>query len=144
MSAATHVSKRRVTAIVRDRLADLDPASPEAIALSAVLAGVRSLPANDAPAKRPRADRPVVENAEYIAFSTRILAAMGRRAAVDIDSLTELAKLATEVDAQLNRAVLACRDEYSLAEIGARLGVTKQAVAQRLNRAELATVKASA
>ena len=145
MSAATHVSKRRVTAIVRDRLVDLDPASPEAIALGTVLATGRSLPATDAPAKRPRADRPVVENAEYIAFATRILAAMGKRAAVDIDSLTELAKLRDEVDAQLTRAGLASRDQSPRAQRGDRLGVTKQAVAQRLRRAEGADdVKASA
>ena len=79
-----------------------------------------------------------VENNEYIAFASRILRAMGRRAATDIESLTELAKLRDELDEQLNRAILACHAEgYSYNEIGDRMGVTRQAIYQRLNRIEL-------
>lgn len=84
-----------------------------------------------------RRTRPHTENADFLAFARRILAAMGKRAAADIDSLGELAELAGELDAQLVRAVRRAREDdgYSWAEIGARLGVSRQAAQQRFGRA---------
>jgi hypothetical protein len=72
------------------------------------------------------------ENSEFVAFSRRMIRAMGERAGGDIDTLAEIGSLQTELDAQLHRAVAACRDEgYSWAEIAARLGVTRQAAFKR-------------
>ena len=138
-----------MTAILRDHLehalANESPSSAAAIeaALEAALDDVRALDATAKPARR-RAERPQVENADYIAFANRILASMGKRAAADIDSLIELARLRDQVDAQLDRAILACREDYSLAEIGSRLGVSKQAVDQRIRRATAAPIEAIA
>ena len=76
--------------------------------------------------------RPVVENADYAQFLARILRAMARRAATDIDALPMLAGAADEVDALLVEAVARCRaDGYSWAEIGKRLGVTRQTAHER-------------
>ncbi len=74
-----------------------------------------------------------VENDEYAAFARRVLHAYARRiASGDIDALTELSDLSTEVEAVLGRAVLGLRDcGYSWTEIGQRLGVTRQAAQQR-------------
>ena len=74
-----------------------------------------------------------VENDEYGAFARRVLRAYGRRIAQgDIDAITELSSLFEEVEAALGRAVLGLRLlGYSWADIGARLGVTRQAAHQR-------------
>jgi len=74
-----------------------------------------------------------VENDEYAAFTRRVLRGYGRRiAAGDIDAITDLGGLLGEVETALSRAVSGLRDNgYSLAEIGMRLGVTRQAVHQR-------------
>jgi hypothetical protein len=79
---------------------------------------------------RPRAG---VENPEYAAFARRILKACARRiAAGDIESLALMAELAETVDASIGDAVTGLREHgYSWAEIGARLGVTRQAAQQR-------------
>jgi hypothetical protein len=76
--------------------------------------------------------RPVVPNDEYAAFTRRILAAYARRvAAGDIDAITRLAALADETDTAIRHAVTGVRAHgYSWAEIGARLGVTRQAAQQ--------------
>jgi hypothetical protein len=77
--------------------------------------------------------RRVVQNDEYAAFARRILAAYARRVADgDIAAITDLAALADETDAAIGRAVTGLRGfGYSWAEIGARLGVTRQAAQQR-------------
>jgi hypothetical protein len=57
---------------------------------------------------------------------------MGTRAGADVDSLAELVKLRDEVDGQLVRSVLACHAAgYSWADIGDRLGITRQAAFKR-------------
>jgi DNA-directed RNA polymerase specialized sigma24 family protein len=74
-----------------------------------------------------------VENDEYAAFIRRVLRAYGRRiASGDIDAITELSSLSGEVEAALGSAVLGLRLlGYSWAEIGKRLGVTRQSVHER-------------
>jgi hypothetical protein len=81
-------------------------------------------------AKRPR--RPV-ENDEYAAFARRILRAYSRRIAQgDIDALADMADLAAEIDTAMSQAVAGLRARgYSWAEIGTRLGITRQAAQQR-------------
>jgi hypothetical protein len=77
---------------------------------------------------------PPVENSQYAAFARRILRAYARRiSAGDIDSLADITILAADIDNAIRRAVTCLRNEhgYSWAEIGARLGVTRQAAQQR-------------
>jgi hypothetical protein len=77
--------------------------------------------------------RAVVENPEYAAFARRILKACARRiAAGDIESLALMAELADTIDSSIRDAVTGLREHgYSWAEIGSRLGVTRQAAQQR-------------
>lgn len=101
-----------------------------------------------APARPPGADRaeggrgrsgvkvtmPPVENDAYAAFLRRAIRALGARAGDDLGALPELAALRDDVDAALARAVTALRGEphaYSWGEIGAALGVTRQAAQAR-------------
>jgi DNA-directed RNA polymerase specialized sigma24 family protein len=79
--------------------------------------------------RRPRR----IENDEYAAFVRRVLRAYGRRIATgDIDAISELNTLFGEVEAALGSAVLGLRLlGYSWADIGKRLGVTRQAVHER-------------
>jgi hypothetical protein len=80
--------------------------------------------------KRPR--RPV-ENDEYAAFARRVLRAYSRRiAAGDIDALADMNDLADQIDAAMGQAVTGLRTKgYSWADIGTRLGITRQAAQQR-------------
>jgi len=80
----------------------------------------------------PGRARAVVQNEEYAAFARRIVRAYARRvAAGDIDALTRLAALADETDSVIADAITGLRHEgYSWSEIGARLGVTRQAAQQ--------------
>jgi DNA-directed RNA polymerase specialized sigma24 family protein len=77
-----------------------------------------------------------VENDDYVPFVRRIIRALGRRVgAGDVETLPRLAELSAELDAVIADAVLGLRAEgYSWAEIGARLGVSKQACQQRWGR----------
>ena len=77
--------------------------------------------------------RPVVENDEYAAFARRILAAYSRRiAGGDIEALTLITNLGTDVEDAIRAAVIGLRNcGYSWADIGTRLGVTRQAAQQR-------------
>jgi hypothetical protein len=81
----------------------------------------------------PNLARPAVENPEYAAFARRVLRACARRiAAGDIESLALMAELAGTIDASIQDAVTGLRAcGYSWAEIGSRLGVTRQAAQQR-------------
>jgi hypothetical protein len=74
-----------------------------------------------------------VENDEYAAFAWRVLRAYSRRiAAGDIDALTGMADLAAEIDTAMAEAVTGLREQgYSWADIGTRLGITRQAAQQR-------------
>jgi hypothetical protein len=84
----------------------------------------------------PNPARPVVENDEYAAFTRRIVRAYARRVATgDIEALTHMTGLADDVEAAIRTAVIALRDfGYSWADIGHRLGVTRQAAQQRWGR----------
>jgi hypothetical protein len=80
--------------------------------------------------KRPRRQ---VENDEYTAFVRRILRACSRRVGDgDIEALALMLGLADEIDTAIAEAVKGLRARgYSWAEIGARLGITRQAARQR-------------
>lgn len=97
--------------------------------MSARRSGVNALLTPARPGRRAR----VVENAEFAAFSRRVLRAASRRvAAGDVDGLPALAALSTELDTAISDAVAGLRAAgYSWGEIAARLGVTRQAAHQR-------------
>jgi hypothetical protein len=78
--------------------------------------------------------KPPVENPEYAAFARRILRAYARRiSGGDIEALADITILAADVDDAIRQAVTRLRRDYgySWADIGARLGVTRQAAQQR-------------
>jgi hypothetical protein len=77
--------------------------------------------------------RRVIENDDYAAFARRVLAAYARRVADgDVEALTLMTDLADEIDATIGQAVTGLRGSgYSWAEIGSRLGITRQAAQQR-------------
>jgi hypothetical protein len=81
----------------------------------------------------PHPARPVTENDQYAAFARRILAAYARRVATgDVEALTAMTGLAADIDAAIRNAVTGLRAYgYSWAEIGSRLGITRQAAQQR-------------
>jgi hypothetical protein len=81
----------------------------------------------------PRCSGRVVENDEYAAFARRVLRAYSRRIALgDIEALTLLVILADDLDEATRRAITGLRESgYSWAEIGSRLGITRQAAQQR-------------
>jgi hypothetical protein len=78
----------------------------------------------------------LIENDEYAAFARRVLRAYARRiAGGDIEALTLMTDLADEIDTAISQAVTGLRGfGYSWAEIGSRLGVTRQAAQQRWGR----------
>ena len=80
--------------------------------------------------KRPRRQ---VENDEYAAFVRRILQAYSRRVGDgDVEALALMPGLAEEIDTAIAEAVKELRTHgYSWAEIGSRLGITRQAAQQR-------------
>jgi hypothetical protein len=84
----------------------------------------------------PNRPKPVIENSEYGAFARRVLWAYIRRiAAGDIESLTHMVSLADDINDAITRSVHGLRAAgYSWAEIGSRLGVTRQAAQQRWGR----------
>ncbi|HEY0699064.1 MAG TPA: hypothetical protein VGD43_14790 [Micromonospora sp.] len=77
--------------------------------------------------------RDVVENDEFAAFTRRIIRAHGRRVATgDVEALADLVNLSATIDQAIAEAVTGLRAfGYSWAEIGARLGITRQAAQQR-------------
>ena len=81
------------------------------------------------PDRAPR----VVENDEYAAFARRVLRAYARRVADgDVEALTLMLGLSAEIDDAIAQAVTGLRGfGYSWAEIGSRLGITRQAAQQR-------------
>jgi hypothetical protein len=78
----------------------------------------------------------VVENDEYAAFTRRVLRAYARRIATgDIEALTLMLGLSAEIDTAIGQAVTGLRSfGYSWADIGSRLGITRQAAQQRWGR----------
>jgi hypothetical protein len=81
----------------------------------------------------PKRPRRLVENDEYEAFIRRILRAYARRVGGgDIEALALILGLAEEIDTAIAEAVKGLRAcGYSWAEIGSRLGITRQAAQQR-------------
>ena len=81
----------------------------------------------------PRPARRVIENDQYAAFARRILRSYARRvSAGDIEALTGMTALAADIDTTIRLAVTGLREHgYSWADIGHRLGVTRQAAQQR-------------
>jgi hypothetical protein len=79
----------------------------------------------------------VVENDEYAAFARRVLRAYARRVADgDVEALALMLGLSAEIDTAISQAVTGLRGfGYSWAEIGSRLGITRQAAQQRWGRA---------
>ena len=79
----------------------------------------------------------VVENDEYAAFARRVLRAYARRVATgDVEALTLMLGLSAEIDTAISQAVTGLREfGYSWAEIGSRLGITRQAAQQRWGHA---------
>ncbi len=74
-----------------------------------------------------------VENDTYLVFVARVIKAAGKRIGQgDVDSLPDLAALATDLDTALIAAVQGLREfGYSWEQIASRLGVTRQAAQQR-------------
>jgi hypothetical protein len=82
----------------------------------------------------PNRSRRVVENDEYAAFVRRVIRAYSRRvAAGDIEAITAMAAIATEIDTAIRDAITGLRtgSGYSWADVALRLGVTRQAAQQR-------------
>ena len=79
----------------------------------------------------------LIENDEYAAFARRVLRAYARRVADgDVEALTLMLGLSAEIDTAISQAVTGLRGfGYSWAEIGSRLGITRQAAQQRWGRA---------
>ncbi|MEW2386287.1 hypothetical protein AB0873_29990 [Micromonospora sp. NPDC047707] len=77
--------------------------------------------------------RQIVENDEFAAFARRIIRAHGRRVATgDVEALRDLVALSAQLDDAIGEAVIGLRAfGYSWAEIGSRLGISKQAAQQR-------------
>ena len=75
----------------------------------------------------------LVENDEYAAFVGRVLRAYARRvAAGDVEALTLMLGVSADIDDAIAQAVTGLRGfGYSWAEIGNRLGITRQAAQQR-------------
>jgi hypothetical protein len=75
----------------------------------------------------------VRENDEYAEFARRVLRAYARRVADgDIEALTLMVILADDLDDATRQAIDGLRQSgYSWAEIGSRLGITRQAAQQR-------------
>ncbi|MCF0093587.1 hypothetical protein [Micromonospora sp. MH99] len=77
--------------------------------------------------------RDVVENDEFAGFARRIIRAHGRRVATgDVEALRDLITLSSVIDDAIGEAVIGLRAfGYSWAEIGSRLGISRQAAQQR-------------
>ena len=81
----------------------------------------------------PKRPYRVVENPEYFAFLRRVIAAYSRRvAAGDIEAITTMANLADHLEDATRQAITALNAfGYSWADIGMRLGITRQGAQQR-------------
>jgi hypothetical protein len=93
---------------------------------------IRRLPAVNT-SLTPKRPRRVVENDEYAAFLRRVIRAYSRRvAAGDIEAIADMAATAEEMDTAIRDAITGLRQVgYSWADIGLRLGVSRQAAQQR-------------
>ena len=85
----------------------------------------------------PKSPKSYVENDAFAQFAQRVIRAHGRRVAQgDVDALAGMLEASRAMDEAIAQAVRTLREEhgYSWAEIGARLGVSKQACHQRWGR----------
>ncbi|MEU4694333.1 hypothetical protein [Actinoplanes sp. NPDC023714] len=89
-------------------------------------------PAGNSRPSKPRR-RDVVENDEYAAFVRRIIKGFARRVATgDVEALRDMVGLSGQLDDAISEAVTGLRQHgYSWAEIGQRLGISRQAAQQR-------------
>ena len=108
--------------------------------LHLIRGGASTSPATQLPRPRtvkktltPKRPRRQVENDEYSAFIRRIPRAYARSVGDgDVEALALMAGLADEIDTAIAEAVKGLRARgYSWAEIGSRLGITRQAAQQR-------------
>jgi hypothetical protein len=74
-----------------------------------------------------------VENDEYAAFLRRVIRAYSRRVASgDIEAITAMNRLATDLEEATRQAITGLRGfGYSWADIAMRLGITRQGAQQR-------------
>jgi hypothetical protein len=81
----------------------------------------------------PKRPYRVVENDQYAAFLRRVIRAYSRRvAAGDIEAITTMNRLATDLEDATRQAITALREfGYSWADIAMRLGITRQGAQQR-------------
>ena len=81
----------------------------------------------------PKRPYRVVENDEYAAFLRRVIRAYSRRVASgDIEAITTMAALADDLEDATRQAITALNAfGYSWADIGMRLGITRQGAQQR-------------
>jgi hypothetical protein len=84
----------------------------------------------------PKRRRPITENSDYAAFARRVLRAYSSRVGTgDVEALIHLVALSCDVDDAIQQAINGLRAVgYSWNEIGARLGITRQATQQRWGR----------
>ena len=85
----------------------------------------------------PKRRRRRVENDQYAAFARRVLRAYARRVADgDVEALTLMLGLSAEIDDAIGQAVKGLRKfGYSWTDVGARLGITRQAAQRRWGQA---------
>ena len=81
----------------------------------------------------PKRRRRVVENDEYATFLKRVIRAYSRRVGSgDIDAIAPMVRLSADLDRATTEAITGLRAiGYSWADIGLRLGITRQAAQQR-------------
>src|SRR5690349_8680957 len=81
----------------------------------------------------PKRPYRVVENDEYAAFLRRVIRAYSRRVASgDIEAITAMNRLATDLEEATRQAITGLRGfGYSWADIAMRLGITRQGAQQR-------------
>jgi hypothetical protein len=111
------------------------PTIPHAVSQLASTSPAGQLTRPDTVKARLTSNRPrrQVENDEYAAFAHRILRACARRVGDgDVEALALMLGLAEEIDTAIAEAVKGLHAYgYSWAEIGSRLGITRQAAQQR-------------
>ena len=93
-----------------------------------------------APRAAQRRSARVVETSDYVAFLTRAMIAWGDRIAADPAALVHMHELLATMDQQTNRGIWEAnrRGTYSQNHMAKVLGVTRQAIAYRIRRGEVA------
>jgi len=94
--------------------------------------------------RKRRHDRKVLDSEEFASFILRIIRSQVRRAVDDgdLEALGDLAALRRDIDVAIERAAHSLMTDHlaSYAEIGAKLGITRQAVQKRYPQAAGRTV----